>query len=164
MEEDILREEPDFSSFKTNEAIPDNGPCGDCDMSIFSEDPPRSLVINVCGDVIHRTCVNKVDNQSESSFCASSNNHAICPSTFYTLAYKSSSLYTTPYAYGLIKLHSILSNALIKIFVCQQFLRIEASLLRNRLGRACDIFFWLEFRSSNLPSYRFTPATKKKKE
>ncbi|POG73948.1 hypothetical protein GLOIN_2v1771934 [Rhizophagus irregularis DAOM 181602=DAOM 197198] len=44
--EDILREEPDFSSFKTNEAIPDNGPCGDCDMSIFSEDPPRSLVIN----------------------------------------------------------------------------------------------------------------------
>ncbi|RGB22693.1 hypothetical protein C1646_775682 [Rhizophagus diaphanus] len=60
--EDILREEPDFSSFKTNEAIPDNGPCGDCDISIFSEDPPRSLVINVCGDVIHRTCANKVDN------------------------------------------------------------------------------------------------------
>ncbi|PKC54849.1 hypothetical protein RhiirA1_476570 [Rhizophagus irregularis] len=60
--EDILREEPDFSSFKTNEAIPDNGPCGDCDMSIFSEDPPRSLVINVCGDVIHRTCVNKNQN------------------------------------------------------------------------------------------------------
>ncbi|RGB22797.1 hypothetical protein C1646_38097 [Rhizophagus diaphanus] len=65
--EDILREEPDFSSFKMNEAIheaiPDNRPCGDCDMSIFSEDLSRSLIMNVCGDIIHRTCANKVDNR-----------------------------------------------------------------------------------------------------
>jgi hypothetical protein len=59
----ILRKELDFSSFKTNEAIPDNGLCRDYDMSIFSEDLPRSLVINVCDNVIHQTCTNKVDNR-----------------------------------------------------------------------------------------------------
>jgi flagellar hook-basal body complex protein FliE len=59
--EDILREEPDFSSIKSNNTIQDYGPCGDCDVSIFSENPPRSLVLNVCGDVIHRTCASKPD-------------------------------------------------------------------------------------------------------
>ena len=27
-----------------------------CDIPILTEDPPRSLVLNVCGDMIHRTC------------------------------------------------------------------------------------------------------------
>jgi hypothetical protein len=30
-------------------------------MPISTEDPPRSLVLNVCGDMIHRTCANKPD-------------------------------------------------------------------------------------------------------
>ena len=47
--EDILREEPDFSSIKSNNTIPEYGPCGECDIPIWSEDPPRSLVLNVCG-------------------------------------------------------------------------------------------------------------------
>src|SRR6266496_5252778 len=54
--EDILREELDISSFKSNEAIPDYGPCMECDIPILTEDPPRSLVLNVCDDMIHRTC------------------------------------------------------------------------------------------------------------
>ncbi|RIA81318.1 hypothetical protein C1645_744613 [Glomus cerebriforme] len=59
--EDILREEPDFSSIKSNEAIPDYGPCMECDTSILTEDPPRSLMLNVCGDMIHRTCAKNPD-------------------------------------------------------------------------------------------------------
>ncbi|PKK56259.1 hypothetical protein RhiirC2_800425 [Rhizophagus irregularis] len=59
--EDILREEPDFSSIKSNEAIPDYGPCMECDIPILTEDPPRSLILNVCGDMIHRTCARGID-------------------------------------------------------------------------------------------------------
>ncbi|PKY41808.1 hypothetical protein RhiirA4_396535 [Rhizophagus irregularis] len=58
--EDILREELDISSIKSNEAIPDYGPCMECDIPILTEDPPRSLVLNVCGDMIHRTCAKKI--------------------------------------------------------------------------------------------------------
>ncbi|CAG8722629.1 20276_t:CDS:2 [Rhizophagus irregularis] len=54
--EDILREEPDFSSIKSNNTIPDYGPCGECSTPILAEDPPRALVLNVCGDMIHWTC------------------------------------------------------------------------------------------------------------
>ncbi|PKC66411.1 hypothetical protein RhiirA1_512203 [Rhizophagus irregularis] len=53
---DILREEPDFSSIKSNNTILDYGPCGECDIPILTEDPPRLLVLNVCDDMIHRTC------------------------------------------------------------------------------------------------------------
>ena len=56
--EDILREEPDFSSIKSNDTIQDCEACQECDKPILTEDPPRSLVMNVCGDVIHRTCAN----------------------------------------------------------------------------------------------------------
>jgi len=59
--EDILREEPDFSSIKSNEAIQDYGPCMECDIPILTEDPPRSLMLNVCGDMIHRTCAKGTD-------------------------------------------------------------------------------------------------------
>ncbi|PKC14470.1 hypothetical protein RhiirA5_495341 [Rhizophagus irregularis] len=48
--EDILREELDISSIKSNEAIPDYGPCMECDIPILTEDPPKSLVLNVCVD------------------------------------------------------------------------------------------------------------------
>ncbi|GBC08754.1 hypothetical protein RclHR1_08350024, partial [Rhizophagus clarus] len=58
--DDILREELDVSSIKSNEAIPDYGPCMECDIPILTEDPPRSLVLNVCGDMIHRTCAGKI--------------------------------------------------------------------------------------------------------
>ncbi|UZO29012.1 uncharacterized protein OCT59_022509 [Rhizophagus irregularis] len=44
--EDILREELDISSIKSNEAIPDYGPCMECDIPILTEDPPKSLVLN----------------------------------------------------------------------------------------------------------------------
>jgi hypothetical protein len=57
--EDIFREELDISSIKSNEAIPDYEPCMECDISILTEDPSRSLVLNVCGDMIHRTYVKK---------------------------------------------------------------------------------------------------------
>jgi hypothetical protein len=59
--EDILREEPDFSSIKSNEAIPDYGPCMECDTPILTEDPPRSLILNVCGDMVHRSCARGTD-------------------------------------------------------------------------------------------------------
>ena len=58
--EDILCEEPDFSSIKSNEAIPDYGACQECDKPILTEDPPRSLILNVCGDMIHWTCAKKI--------------------------------------------------------------------------------------------------------
>ncbi|GBC24044.2 hypothetical protein GLOIN_2v1771599 [Rhizophagus irregularis DAOM 181602=DAOM 197198] len=47
---------PDFSSIKSNNTILDYGPCGECDIPILTEDPPRLLVLNVCDDMIHRTC------------------------------------------------------------------------------------------------------------
>ncbi|CAG8603359.1 4808_t:CDS:2 [Funneliformis mosseae] len=59
--EDILREESDFSSIKSNEAIPDYGACQECDKPILTEDLPRSLILNVCGDMIHRTCARGTD-------------------------------------------------------------------------------------------------------
>ncbi|PKK77609.1 hypothetical protein RhiirC2_844176 [Rhizophagus irregularis] len=59
--EDILREEPDFSSIKSNETITDYGPCGECDLPFLTEDPPRSLILNVCGDIAHRTCAKETD-------------------------------------------------------------------------------------------------------
>ena len=37
--EDILREEPDFSSIKSNNTIPDYGPCGECDIPHFDRKP-----------------------------------------------------------------------------------------------------------------------------
>ncbi|PKC72545.1 hypothetical protein RhiirA1_531103 [Rhizophagus irregularis] len=33
----------------------------ECDKPILTEDPPRSLILNVCGDMIHRTCAEKPD-------------------------------------------------------------------------------------------------------
>ncbi|CAI2183993.1 13934_t:CDS:2 [Funneliformis geosporum] len=50
----------DVSSIKSNEAIPDYGPCMECDIPILTEDPPRSLVLNVCGDMIHQTYTGKI--------------------------------------------------------------------------------------------------------
>ncbi|RGB21383.1 hypothetical protein C1646_778188 [Rhizophagus diaphanus] len=40
--------ELDVLSIKSNEAITDYGPCMECDIPILTEDPPRSLVLNVC--------------------------------------------------------------------------------------------------------------------
>ena len=59
--EDILCEESDFSLIKSNEAIPDYGPYIECDTPILTEDPPRSLILNVCGDMIHQTCARETD-------------------------------------------------------------------------------------------------------
>jgi hypothetical protein len=59
--EDILREDPDFSSIKTNDTIQDYEACQECDKPILTEDPPRSLVLNICGDIVHRTCAKKPD-------------------------------------------------------------------------------------------------------
>src|SRR6266498_310757 len=69
--EDILHEEPDFSSIKSNEAIPDYGPCGECDIPILTEDLPRSLVLNVCDDMIHWTCAKKIYKEKKSSISES---------------------------------------------------------------------------------------------
>jgi len=58
--EDILREEPDFSAVKTGDvSIPDNGLCTYCKKQILSDNPPRSVVINVCGHIHHRTCADR---------------------------------------------------------------------------------------------------------
>jgi len=59
--EDILHEELDFSSIKSNDTIQDCETCQECDKPILTEDPPRSLVLNVCGDIVHRTCAGKPD-------------------------------------------------------------------------------------------------------
>ncbi|RGB41745.1 hypothetical protein C1646_810505 [Rhizophagus diaphanus] len=45
--EDILREEPDFSSIKSNETITNYGPCRECDPPFLTEDPPRSLILSL---------------------------------------------------------------------------------------------------------------------
>ncbi|PKY22036.1 hypothetical protein RhiirB3_501998 [Rhizophagus irregularis] len=40
--EDILHEEPDFSSIKSNETITGYGPCGERDLPFLTEDPPSA--------------------------------------------------------------------------------------------------------------------------
>ncbi|GBB96095.1 hypothetical protein RclHR1_26800001 [Rhizophagus clarus] len=32
----------------------------ECDIPILTEDPPRSLILNVCSDMIHQTCAEKI--------------------------------------------------------------------------------------------------------
>uniref|UniRef100_A0A1D1Z301 Restriction of telomere capping protein 1 n=1 Tax=Anthurium amnicola TaxID=1678845 RepID=A0A1D1Z301_9ARAE len=60
--EDILREEPDFSAVKTGDvSIPDNGLCTYCEKPILSDNHPRSVIINVCGHIHHRTCAKEID-------------------------------------------------------------------------------------------------------
>ncbi|CAI2198307.1 2932_t:CDS:2, partial [Funneliformis geosporum] len=59
--QNILREEPDFSSIKSNDTIQDCEACQECDKPILTEDPPRSLVLNVCGDIVYQTCAGKPD-------------------------------------------------------------------------------------------------------
>ncbi|EXX67840.1 uncharacterized protein OCT59_019830 [Rhizophagus irregularis] len=54
---DILREEPDFLSIKSNDTILDYELCEECNIPILIEDPPRSLVLNVCVDMINQTCM-----------------------------------------------------------------------------------------------------------
>ncbi|CAG8690731.1 11006_t:CDS:1 [Funneliformis mosseae] len=61
LSKDILREESDFSSIKSNDTIQDCEMCQECDKPILTENPPRSLVLNVCGDIIHQTCAGKPD-------------------------------------------------------------------------------------------------------
>ncbi|RIA79605.1 hypothetical protein C1645_810731, partial [Glomus cerebriforme] len=60
--EDILREEPDFPAIKSSGVtIPDNGLCTYCEKPILSDNSPRSVVINVCGHIHHRTCAKEID-------------------------------------------------------------------------------------------------------
>ncbi|RIA78982.1 hypothetical protein C1645_841895 [Glomus cerebriforme] len=33
----------------------------ECDTPILTEDPPRSLMLNICGDMVHRTCTRGTD-------------------------------------------------------------------------------------------------------
>ena len=52
--EDILCEEPDFLAVKTGDvSIPDNGLCTYCKKPILSDNPPRSVVTNVCEHIYH---------------------------------------------------------------------------------------------------------------
>ncbi len=62
LSEDIFHEESDFSSIKSIEAITDYRSCQECKIPILTEDLSRSLVLNVCDNVIHQICMNKVDN------------------------------------------------------------------------------------------------------
>ncbi len=66
---DILHEELDISSIKSNKAISDYRSCMECDIPILTEDPPRSLILNVCGDMIHQTCVKKI-HKDGTLFCS----------------------------------------------------------------------------------------------
>ncbi|CAG8719444.1 6046_t:CDS:2, partial [Funneliformis mosseae] len=61
IQSNILHEEPDFSSIKSNDTIQDCEVCQECDKPILTENPPRSLVLNVCSDIVHRTCAGKPD-------------------------------------------------------------------------------------------------------
>ncbi|PKK60732.1 hypothetical protein RhiirC2_792893 [Rhizophagus irregularis] len=58
--EDILREEPDFLSIKSNDTILDYGLCEECNIPILTENLPRSLVLNVCVDMNNRTYMKAV--------------------------------------------------------------------------------------------------------
>ncbi len=58
--EDILRKELDISSIKSNETISDYGLYIECDIPILTEDPPKSLILNVYSDMVHRTCAKKI--------------------------------------------------------------------------------------------------------
>ncbi|GES83340.1 hypothetical protein GLOIN_2v1789599 [Rhizophagus clarus] len=59
---DILHEEPDFSVIKSSGVtIPDNGLCTYCKKPNLSDNSPRSIVINVCGHIHHRTCAKEID-------------------------------------------------------------------------------------------------------
>jgi len=55
--EDILHKKLDFSFIKSNNTILNYKPCQECDIFILIEDPSRSLILNVCGNVIHQTYV-----------------------------------------------------------------------------------------------------------
>src|SRR5579871_6048409 len=59
--EDILREEPDFLSIKFNDVILNYGSCGKCKTPVLLEDLPRLLVLNVCKNIAHQTCVKEID-------------------------------------------------------------------------------------------------------
>ena len=58
---DILCEEPDFSSIKFNNTILNYGLYGECDIPILTEDPPRSLMLNIYDDMVHQTCTKGTD-------------------------------------------------------------------------------------------------------
>ncbi|GES84424.1 hypothetical protein GLOIN_2v1789599 [Rhizophagus clarus] len=56
----ILCEEPDFSAVMAGDvSIPDNGLCTYCKKPILSDNPPRSVVINVYGHIHHQICADK---------------------------------------------------------------------------------------------------------
>ena len=51
--ENILYEELNFSSIKFNNIISDYGLYGDCNTPILTEDLSKSLILNVCDNMIH---------------------------------------------------------------------------------------------------------------
>ncbi|RIA79156.1 hypothetical protein C1645_841397 [Glomus cerebriforme] len=72
LSDDILRKKPDFSSIKSNDSIQDYEACQECDKHILSEDPPRSLVLNVLSDdrdpSLHSEGEMDVDGEEESAW------------------------------------------------------------------------------------------------
>ena len=91
--------------------------------------------------------------ESESGFCTSSNNHAICPRTFLTMFSIFSSLYTTTTGsdslnHSLswsssehsIKYHSFTSVMILKVLPVNTLLLHQGSTLEiNHVIRSCDI-------------------------
>lgn len=50
-----------LKSLALNDTIQDYEACQECDKLILTEDPSRSLVLNICGDIVHQTCAEKPD-------------------------------------------------------------------------------------------------------
>ncbi len=66
--EDILHEDSDFSLIKSNKTIQDYGQYIKCDTSILIEDSSKSLILNICNDMIYQTCVRGI-NKKETLYC-----------------------------------------------------------------------------------------------
>ncbi|RIA99181.1 hypothetical protein C1645_811647 [Glomus cerebriforme] len=80
--ENILYEEPDFSSIKSNEAISDYGLCEEYDISILIEDLFRFFILNICGNMVYQTCAKETDKRRTlyCSSCKKNNSNPLLPS------------------------------------------------------------------------------------
>ncbi|CAI2176738.1 3267_t:CDS:2 [Funneliformis geosporum] len=59
----------EIKSIKSSKAILDYELCQKWDIPILTEDPPRSLILNICGDMIYWTCARET-NKRETLYCS----------------------------------------------------------------------------------------------
>ncbi len=56
----ILHEESDFLSIKSNNTILNYKLYRECDISILIKDPSKLLILNICNDMIYQICMKKM--------------------------------------------------------------------------------------------------------